>query len=469
MKKLLLFLCLIMCCSTANAGTIDLTDYISGNDVTIANMASDNTTLENFANGGVEGGVNIKEASIVSKDLSNAISPVTRWGEAFNDFTVTGMLPATSTAPDLDSDISAGTSYINGIRVVRTAFNKEYTAERDTYVYIHEGGSYLYEVETNGASAPTTPGNSLLLAKVVTDTDNITAVSDLRTTAIQLTLNSSSFASDWRTGTDLVLDSTTTLHSEPGHIAIGTANYTRTEDSTTIDMATAGDWIEASAPKTADFTNPVMYVYAYNDSGTSWDIKFSSTDPVNSSAGSGTDGILRYLTVGNVDYRLLGWAWVSADTVHNSCFSSINEVGFDNRFNITDESVHTAAGSLPFDNTKPQITEGDFLNEFGIKPTRANSRISIRVKSHIAGTGQRTIALFKNGGASAVATGICMASSNTTLQGIAFDYEAVASATTFQTYEVRYGGTSADGFINRDAAGLDQGDTIATSMTIQEF
>jgi len=320
MKRLIL-LALLFLSSTANAANVVVQQYVSNNDVTINRLNSNMNAIVNQVNGNLEGGgINIKPGSITSIDLNTTVSTITRWSESFNDFTVSGMLPATSA--NLASDISAGVSYVSGYRVATAATNHTYTASKDTYVYISNGGYFIYQEVANGASAPSTPTNSLLLAKVVTNGTAITSVSDLRQLSIQITATTSNFPSDYRNQSFVSRDTTTTLHAEPGQISIGTSIYSRSTDTLTKSIALSTNWIESSVPA----TNGNIFIYAYNDSGSSWDIKFSSADVVYSDLDGNSNGILRYYITGGVNYRAIGWAYKSADAVQIYQFGNFSDI-----------------------------------------------------------------------------------------------------------------------------------------------
>jgi hypothetical protein len=243
--------------------------------------------------------------------MANSISPVKRWDEAFSDFTYTGMLPVTDAS--LTSNISAGVSYVNGLRIEKNATANTYTASKDTYVYISQTGTYVFSEVANGASAPSTPANSLLLAKAVTSGSAITSVSDLRTTSIAITATSTNFPSHFRERAGVSWDSTTTMHAEPGNVAIGTTIYTRTSNTSAKNVTTATNWVEGAyqGPGTPN----EIYLYAYNDSGSSFDFKYSSSDPVYADTSLNTVGKLRYLVSGGTTYRAIGWAWLSNDAI----------------------------------------------------------------------------------------------------------------------------------------------------------
>lgn len=349
-RRIIIIIGILLIPSRAYASILDLPSYLSGNDVSITNLQLTNTTTKNWANGNVEGGgVNIKAGSINSVDLAVSISTVDRWRDSFNDYTVSGMLPATSAG--LSSDISAGVSYVDGYRVATSATNHTYTASKDTYVYINKGGYFNYSLNNNGSTSdsnpPTPSGDNLLLAKVITSGSAITSVVDSRTLSIQITTTTTNFPSDYRNQGFVSADSTTTFHCQPGQVAIGQTIYSRTTATSTKNIGTGTNWIEGSVP---NYTGNI-FVYAYNDTGSSWDFKYSSADVAYSDVDLNSAGIKRYYTTGGVNYRAIGWAYLSAAAVQlyqTSDFSDISAPSIASRKSTT--NVSTTSTSLVNDN-----------------------------------------------------------------------------------------------------------------------
>ena len=392
MKKLLLGLLLLS--TPAYAGTISISPWISGNDVSIAHLESQRTTIQNWANGNVEGGTNIKAGSLVSQDFATSVSLVKYRDEAFNDFTYTGHLPVTDAT--LTSNISAGTSYVNGVRIETSSQSHTYTASKDTYVYINAGGFFDFQEVANGASAPSTPANDLLLAKVVTSGTAITSVTDLRTTSIQITSNNSNFANDFRSGAFVSIDSTTTAHVEPGQVAIGSAYYTNIADTSTKSVATGTNWIEGSAP---NIKNLRFYAYAFNNSGTAFDFKYSSADPVYSDTSLNTAGTLRYYTTGGTTYRAL--AWISGDTsstISGSAMGQIKDTSNINKVCSYRSDTTTNTSTLPQDNSIPLSNEGTEFFAIPFRLTNPSHSVKIDYEMNLASGASTlpTVALFKD-------------------------------------------------------------------------
>lgn len=325
--KILLGLLALLVCTQAHADYVVVTPYISGADVTISALNNNQNSIVNTLNGNVEGGINIKPGSINSGDLAQAVSPVVRWGEAFNSFTYSGMLPATSGS--LTSDISSGVSYVNGYRINNSATAHTYSASKDTFVYINQGGYYQYCEEPNGTSScGVPPTQALLLAEVVTSGSAITSVNDLRQLSIQITTTTTNFPANYRDAAFMSRDSSVTMHGEPGGMAIGTTIYTRTTDTSTKNVTLGTNWIEGGYAPGSPTT---IFMYAYNDAGSSWDFKYSSADPVASDTLGNSNGILRYYSDGGTVYRSIGWAYLSADQMSLPNFSDFTDVGVPNK------------------------------------------------------------------------------------------------------------------------------------------
>jgi len=92
---------------------------------------------------------------------------------------VSGLTIATSI--DLNSTILEGLIYVDEKRYDFEDTAKLFTASVDTYVDIGDDGLPVYTEVANGAPEPTLTAPNERIAKVVTDADNITLVTDLRT------------------------------------------------------------------------------------------------------------------------------------------------------------------------------------------------------------------------------------------------------------------------------------------------
>lgn len=439
LKKLSLILMFLGVSVSAHATVLDLPSFISGADVTISALNTLSTNTENWANGNVEGGsVNIKAGSIVSIDLNTSVSPITRWSETFSDYTSSGQLPATSA--NLTSDISAGVSYVNGYRCATNTTSHTYSASKDTWVYIHEGGYFIYVEVSNGGTQPPTPSDSLLLATVVTSGTAITSVNDLRSTSVQITSTTTNFPLNFRDQAYVSLDTTATMHVEPGSVAIGTTIYSRVSDTSSRNIATGTNWIEASKP----FSAGKIYVYAYNEGGTSFDFKYSSADPVYSDTSSNTAGVLRYYTSGGTTYRAIGWAYMSADAIQTYAFGNFSDMGVKNKV-VRQFSTYASlgTGNVVVDNTPPLITEGNPipLMDVNFVPSDPNATIKITAKANLSTSSTNNISLlclFKDSETSAVQTAPQLTTTDYPI-GIDLVYFVTAGNRTARRYSFRTG------------------------------
>ncbi|MDP2921799.1 MAG: DUF2793 domain-containing protein, partial [Candidatus Omnitrophota bacterium] len=174
-------------------GTIANADISTDAAIATSKISGPVTSITNHGLGGLAilssvSSATITDATITSADISAAAgildsqlaaSPSTRFYENFAEYVETGLLPVTSA--NLTSNISLGTAYVRGARIDKpSATPRAYTASKDTYVDINSSGVFQYTEAANGAAAPSVADNSIRLAKVVTDADNITAVTDLR-------------------------------------------------------------------------------------------------------------------------------------------------------------------------------------------------------------------------------------------------------------------------------------------------
>lgn len=341
MKRFLLVASLLLLQVSAFAGTISIAPFISGNDVTIARLETQRTTLQNVINGSIEGGVNIKSGSLVSADFSNAVSPVTRWSESFTNFVVSGMIAPTSVS--LSSTTTAGTAYVDGTRVVVGSTAHTYTASKDTYVFIHSGGYYVYTEVSNGASQPSTPANTQVLFKAISSATAITTVTDLRQLGITLTSSANIVPLNYRDGMVVSRDSTTTITVQPGNLEVSSTRIAKTS-ATTLTLSSASDWAGGVSLR-------AVSTYGYVGSDISGNLKLHTTAPTHSDYGVATTaGKKRYATWSGTVYRIIGWFYMNS--------TSSGELDTYAVGNIKESDV---ANSIGLDSTT-QFTSGSATN-----------------------------------------------------------------------------------------------------------
>ena len=297
MKKFLLTTILLLAFSTNGfCGIITIDSLSSDSSVTYTYFNNAFNAIKNTVNGGVST-QNIEDDSLTEADFADEINPRVRDNEQIGDFTYTGMLPVTSA--NLTSNISAGTSYVNGFRVVTGTTSKTYTASKDTYVYIDQNGTFQYEEVALGAEQPTDPANSLILAKVVTDGTAITGVTDMRrTTPANLRIYQ-----DYKNGAVLSRDVTTATDVQiwEGEIEFGsgaTSGGRRNTGIITIDTTSTG----RNGLDTGSLAEGYYYVWAYPDPDNTTEYEaLASTSSTSITAVTDVD-----------DERLIGWFYASS-------------------------------------------------------------------------------------------------------------------------------------------------------------
>jgi len=296
MKKILALLLLAsVFCLSAHAATISYDQFTASTTIAEVNEAV-NQIYDDY-NGNISGTYNILADSLIEANMADAINPRVRDFEFLGNFTYTGHLPATS-ASTLTSNISAGTSYVNGYRCNTSATSKTYTASVDTWVYIDQNSTFQYVETAVGGAQPTTPANSLLLAKVTTDTDNITTVTDLRTT----TIPGLRVYNNYLTGARLSRDATeTTLSVSPGACEFGldvTSGHRKNTTVTSIACASVGRGGLDAGSLAAGY----YYVFLVADDGN--EANFEGIASLSSTDATGVTG-----------ERLVGWFYATSTTV----------------------------------------------------------------------------------------------------------------------------------------------------------
>lgn len=297
MKKLFALLLAIFVSGTAHAGLISVATLSNDSQVSYQTINTANNTIKNCINGNIES-INIKDGTIVVTDMASSSSPAQREGDHFNAYTKSGMLPVTATG--LTSDISAGTSYVKSdaglmYRVVTAATSKTYTATKDTWVYIDTNGAFQYVEQAIGTAQPTTPSNSLLLAKVVTDGTDITTVTDHRVTSISLGEQDDKYIK----GLNLLWTATDRLSVDSGVTYVGSSRVAKTT-ATGLNVGTAGDYVTGVSERG---TSKWIYVYAKSDGS----IKLDDTAPSYHDYSGTTVGTKYYLKDASDNYwRILG-------------------------------------------------------------------------------------------------------------------------------------------------------------------
>ena len=198
MKKILLTLAILFGLTTnVFAGSISVDDFLEADDVTIEHLQTFKTTVVDAINS-ADGGL-LQSATVTTEKLDANANPENFRDEVMSDFVYTGLIPPT-TSSTLTSTTTAGTAYINGVRVVKDATAHLYTASRYTFVDLSDTGTYTYVAITTGGTEPSTTVSSIRLARVTTDASELTAVRDDRVTTV--TIAAGSVTSLWDADAD---------------------------------------------------------------------------------------------------------------------------------------------------------------------------------------------------------------------------------------------------------------------------
>lgn len=128
----------------------------------------------------------------------------------------------------------------------------------------------------------------------------------------------------------------------------------------------------------------------------------------------------------------------------------------------------TGTGIIPYDNTIPQITEGNEYMTLAITPKFATSKLKIDVvfiaANSLSNTNGFTVALFQDSTANALATGITTIGNNQ-FSTFCFTHYMTAGTTSSTTFRVRAGSGTGTTTFN----GSVMGGTLASSITITEI
>jgi hypothetical protein len=137
------------------------------------------------------------------------------------------------------------------------------------------------------------------------------------------------------------------------------------------------------------------------------------------------------------------------------------------------ENTYTTLGTiLPFDDTIPQITEGDEILSVAITPTNAGSTLLIMFTGTFgASTGQEIgAALFVDATASALNASSCFVTAGGIATTNSMKHLVVAGSTSARTYRIRAGSEVAtDAFLNGDSTGRKFGGVARAALVVIEI
>lgn len=137
-------------------------------------------------------------------------------------------------------------------------------------------------------------------------------------------------------------------------------------------------------------------------------------------------------------------------------------------------AVATGTTTIPFDDTKPQSSEGDQYMSLSITPQSASSKLLISVNwfgcNTAASAAVLTTALFRDSGADALGSGWNTFAGTNFPVGISFDAVVDSSSTSATTFKVRAGCNAAGTTtFNGQAGGRIYGGALSSSIVIREI
>lgn len=136
-------------------------------------------------------------------------------------------------------------------------------------------------------------------------------------------------------------------------------------------------------------------------------------------------------------------------------------------------AVATGTTVMPYDDTIPQITEGDQYLSVSITPNNASSTLIIDVVlngAHTAGPAHLTCGLFQDATANALAAQSQYYVTGGVMANFAFRHKMTAGTTSSTTFRVRAGSNNAGTFTFNGSAGARQlGGVLASSIMVTEI
>ncbi|KKM92914.1 hypothetical protein LCGC14_1213690 [marine sediment metagenome] len=149
--------------------------------------------------------------------------------------------------------------------------------------------------------------------------------------------------------------------------------------------------------------------------------------------------------------------------------------GIIQQVHVVDGTVNTGIIAIPFNNTIPQITEGDEYMTLAITPTNTNNILIIDALAHISHTGSSTgltVALFNTDVevTDALAVGAKNNGTGLHIQQLSIRHRMTAGTTSLTTFRVRAAGAAGatTTFNGSNSLGL-MGGVLASYITITEL
>ena len=140
--------------------------------------------------------------------------------------------------------------------------------------------------------------------------------------------------------------------------------------------------------------------------------------------------------------------------------------------NVTDGAVATGTTTIAWDDTIPQITEGNEFMTLAITPKSTSNILVVEVSAMLSGTAAVIMvgALFQDSTADALAVAAQDPRGNNSVDGMNISHYLVAGTTSATTFRFRAGAQSAaTTTFNGSNSGRKFGGAVASSITITEY
>jgi len=132
-------------------------------------------------------------------------------------------------------------------------------------------------------------------------------------------------------------------------------------------------------------------------------------------------------------------------------------------------AVTTCTVAIPYDNTIPQITEGNQIFSVTVTPQSASSFIRVRATLNISCDDNSTMALFKDSGVNAVAVACGPSPGTSQLCPVTLVYREPSSNTTSRVYSIRVGSQTNPVVVNGLTIGNKMGGKLTSTILIEEI
>jgi len=491
-KKALFSICfilsLIVTSSQAWSAIVSLeSNYVEGEADIVGHLNRDRQAMVDGINNisGASTGTNqssgqIQADTIAEENMADDANPRIRTYEgAACEFVYTGLLPST-TSGTLIGSIPSGTAYPAGYRIKKASSTAHtFTASKWTWIDLDKNGNFNYLEQAIGSSAPSVTADAIRLARVSTDSAQISTVTDLRTTTctdgpfsgIRDAQGEASLgdiftngAGGWENGLAITSNSTTKVNIGVGSAYIN-GQYRTLSSVLSIDSSIIAD--PASSRSGIDsgtlIANKNYYIYAVGDQDATNQI--TGILSTSSTAPSGTTNSRR---IGEVSTDTTGLFNASFDTTSVSYQGAVRQ-----RKRYQSGAVWTTSATIPNDDTPPQITEGSSWARLFITPTSSANRIRINANiyaSNTTGSISETIAVFKDSQPDAVCTGFTVYTATTQYPvPITIRCDVPALSTSEQAYQLRIGGASATTTVNGINGSRVDGGYLISSFDLEEY